>query len=609
MEKVRRLRKGTPVDSPPSNILVINLMRLGDLVQSRPVLRGLRAQYPEASIGLAVLDVFQEGAALLRSEVDRIVAFPSLPLTTALEQQGWPAAGRLLARWLKEAIKPRPQLAINLTPTLLAGLLARLSGAPHIRGLTVSRRREVVTWPAWASYALVASKVRQTNPFNVTDLFAKVAGLAPQGGGPAAMLPPEPQDVIARRQARLGLPAHTLLIGLLPGASQPERQWPPLHFAQVATRLAQELRCHFLIFGSARERALGEAIQRQLPPGAATLTAGETGTQDLAGWLAGLDLLITNDTGPMHLAAALGRPVLGIFLATARVWDTGPAGAGHVMVQPLTSCHPCPRPCTLRRCHQDLSPSVVAALAREMLTRGKLPGRGESPGWERTQAYLSVLDPAGWQQAVPLVRRPLTREDLWRWTHRLLWEELLEEPAPTDALKPWLANVVQEYYLPPSDSLGLAASWEALAAVERLALQGAGQAEEIGRLACAAGRSPRARSLILAHLVEINAIDQELRRRSVEFPEVAALVEFFFLDQRVREDQDFLSLASDLRCAYQLLARAGRLCRQSAAWLARQAGIDGNRPEAARREASRWHKTTNIRADTARTEVKRCSSP
>ena len=91
------------------DILVINLMRLGDLIQTTPVLRCLRRRYPDGRITLAVKDIFLEAAKLLPG-VDRLLAFPSVNLAMLLDQEvGWPAAAGQLGEWLTSESPPIPR--------------------------------------------------------------------------------------------------------------------------------------------------------------------------------------------------------------------------------------------------------------------------------------------------------------------------------------------------------------------------------------------------------------------------------------------------------------------------------------------------------------------
>lgn len=534
------------------DILVLNLMRLGDLIQSTPVLRGLRARYPEARITLLAMDLFEAAARLLPG-VDRLLLFPGTALAPVLEREGWPAGVRQLADWVREHLGPSPELIVNLTPTLMAGLLARLGGANQIQGLWLSADRELATSPPWASYSLVASKARQANPFNVVDLFVRTAGLLPDGLGLALKVPGQP---VSSR------PGGTFRVGLCPGASRPERQWPPENFARTARLLLTRVPCHFFIFGSAGERPLGEALLRLLPPGTGTLLAGETDLPGLAEQLAGLDLLLTNDTGPMHLAAAVGTPVVALFLASARVQDTGPAGRGHAVLEPHLPCHPCLRPCTHLRCHAAISPEAVAQVAGEILTGRKIALRDATGPWERVRLYHTALDPGSHQAALPALRRPLSRRDFWLWVHRLAWEEFLTGPL-SPRLAEWLTALLPERYLPPEPSLNLR---ESMAALEELTLLSRRGAETAARLLL---RTPNAPRLTLAGaLSTFTAVDQGLRRLAAAFPELAAPVAFFFQDQRLAADREVPALARELSRAYHRLARLGELCREAAVRLA-----------------------------------------
>jgi hypothetical protein len=104
----------------------------------------------------------------------------------------------------------------------------------------------------------------------------------------------------------------------------------------------------------------------------------ETSLPELGALLANTRLLVTNDTGTMHLAAGLGVPILAVFLATAQPWDTGPYLAGSCSLEPRLSCHPCAfgKACPdNERCRTHISPATVAKLALTHLSAGAwMPG-------------------------------------------------------------------------------------------------------------------------------------------------------------------------------------------------------------------------------------------
>jgi ADP-heptose:LPS heptosyltransferase len=539
------------------DILVINLMRLGDLIQTTPVLRCLRSQHPDSRVTLIVKDLFQEPARLLPG-VDRLLQFPSVNLAMLLDQEGgWPEAARRLADWLRESFPRPPELVVNLTPNPLGSVLALATGGRDIRGMAAYRSWELGTRPDWASYALVVSRARQANPFNLVDLFLREGGLAPDGRGLEVTVPPAAKAEAEALCQGLKLPADTRLVGLFPGASRPERCWPTALFARTGSMLLKNRACHFFLLGSAKETTLGEAIARAMPPGSTTSLLGRTSPAVLAACLQGLDLLITNDTGPMHLAAAVDTPTLALFLASARVQDTGPVGRGHVIMEPRLDCHPCLAPCPQPRCHQAITPEAVAFWAVKLLNQEALLPVDEAQGQDTVRAYLSSTDPQGYHAYLPLIRRPLGPQDFWLWVHRMVWGQVLDGATFSMApLQIWLEETLRRHYLPPREDPGLRSGLSCLEDLCQSARQGEKLAEEILLLADSCQTSM---VRVLQKIEALDGVDRSLQRMGVGFPELAALVEFFFLDQRDKQGNEIRPLALDLKAAYARLRRLGEL--------------------------------------------------
>jgi ADP-heptose:LPS heptosyltransferase len=539
------------------DILVINLMRLGDLIQTTPVLRCLRSQHPGSRVTLIVKDLFQEPARLLPG-VDRLLQFPSVNLAMLLDQEGgWPEAARRLADWLRESFPKPPDLVVNLTPNPLGSVLALATGGREIRGMAAYRSWELGTRPDWASYALVVSRARQANPFNLVDLFLREGGLAPDGRGLEVTVPPAAKAEAAALCQGLNLPAGSKLVGLFPGASRPERCWPAALFARTGRMLLKNRACHFILLGSPKETTLGEAIAQGMPPGSTTSLLGGTSPAVLAACLQGLDLLITNDTGPMHLAAAVDTPTLALFLASARVQDTGPVGRGHVIIEPRLDCHPCLAPCPQPRCHQAITPEAVAFWAVKLLNQEALLPVEEALDQDTVRAYLSSTDPQGYHAYLPLIRRPLGRRDFWVWVHRLVWGQVLDGATFSVApLQIWLEETLRRHYLPPREDPGLRSGLSCLEDLCQSARQGEKLAEEILLLADSCQTSM---VRVLQKIEALDGIDRGLQRMGAGFPELAALVEFFFLDQRDKQGNEIRPLAQELKAAYARLGRLGEL--------------------------------------------------
>src|ERR1039458_9117265 len=138
----------------------------------------------------------------------------------------------------------------------------------------------------------------------------------------------------------LGLSGPRFLVGLHPGASfGPAKRWMPERFAALADRLISALDADVVIFGSAAERPLVEQIACTMEH-TPTVVAGETSLRQLMALMARCRLMVTNDSGPMHLAAALRVPLVAIFGSTDER-ATGPVGARIQIVKHQVECSPC----------------------------------------------------------------------------------------------------------------------------------------------------------------------------------------------------------------------------------------------------------------------------
>ena len=147
-----------------------------------------------------------------------------------------------MGEWLRESFPRPPDVVVNLTPNSLGGILAYATGAREIRGMAAYRTWELGTRPDWASYALVVSRARQANPFNLVDLFLREGGLTPDGRGLELAVPPEAEAEVKEFWQGLQVPPGTKLVGLFPGASKPERCWPTDRFVRTDADFWEEVR-------------------------------------------------------------------------------------------------------------------------------------------------------------------------------------------------------------------------------------------------------------------------------------------------------------------------------------------------------------------------------
>ncbi len=395
------------------NVLVMNLTRLGDLLQSQPAIAGLAAQGHR--ISLACLENFAPAAALMQG-LDAVLPFPGARILSRLDAN-WRQALAAHQEALQAARGEHPpDLVINLTPSGPARLLAMGLKPCEVRGFALDEYGFNADSGSWAAFLLLASTTRGASPFNVVDLFRRIAGLsgAPGGnggnddnGGFGLRGPTAQEKSAALANVHELCPqaaASRGLVALQLGASEERRRWPVAYFAQLATRLAAEGYTPVLL-GTQSERPLAERLKALTPVPLADLM-GVTDLPGLAATLAGCALLVTNDTGTMHLAAGLGVPSVSIFLATAQPWDTGPYLPGCLCLEPdlgasTGDCHPCAfgQGCPHRQngseaCRWAIRPEGVATLALAMLT-GSLPESGAHLPCPGARVWRTVIGADG----------------------------------------------------------------------------------------------------------------------------------------------------------------------------------------------------------------------
>jgi heptosyltransferase-2 len=173
----------------------------------------------------------------------------------------------------------------------------------------------------------------------------------------------------AEKQLReLGLLDGRILIGINPGAAYGlAKCWHPDRFAELGRRLYERWKATALIFGREEERSMANRILKSLGSGGVDFT-GKTRLLQLAALLERCRLLVTNDTGTMHVASAVGTPVVAIFGSTDPV-ATGPWGDGHVVVRKEVPCSPCfKRVCpTDHRCMEQITVDEVEEVVGKKL--------------------------------------------------------------------------------------------------------------------------------------------------------------------------------------------------------------------------------------------------
>ena len=321
----------------PMRIVVRAPNWLGDVVLSLAALRDLRRNVPQARIEVLA----RPAVAALYGAVAEVDA--------VRESHGVRADARAIAGAF--------DLGVLLTNSFGSALTLRLAGVPERWGYATDGRGLLLT-----RRARVLPAVRGRS--QVYYYRAMLAGL----GLRVTAVP----ETALRARAEWLESADRLLgpgawVGINPGAAfGPAKRWPLSRFAAVGDRLARTTGAQVAILGGASERPSAEAVAAAMRHPARVL-AGQTSLADLVGVLARVRVLVTNDSGPMHVASALGTPVAAVFGPTDPS-ETAPVGRARLLSEPV-HCAPCGlRACPIdHRCMTRVAAERVAEAAEELL--------------------------------------------------------------------------------------------------------------------------------------------------------------------------------------------------------------------------------------------------
>ena len=286
----------------PRNILVIDFGQLGDVVLSLPALRAIRGRFPHAKITVAIGKpggeiVELSGYADDVLEVDRVGLRDGNKLVSI---------GRIF-KFVGQVRRQKYDFVIDLHSLSETNLLGFLSGAPR----RLYARRPGRSIDVLANFE--PRPEREAKTAHLVDRYLNV--IKPLGIKNASRVPvlktataanSAVETLLTKEKANSG----SLLVGIFPGAGNESRRWPLEHFAEVADHLIRNERVRVIVFAGPEERKFVPQMRSLFPKG--TIFLDKLTIPQLVSAQARLTLFISNDTGPVHTAAAVGTPVVVI---------------------------------------------------------------------------------------------------------------------------------------------------------------------------------------------------------------------------------------------------------------------------------------------------------
>jgi heptosyltransferase I len=337
---------------PARNIAIIKPSALGDIVHSLPVLSAVRRRYPDARITWVLNRAYEP---LLHNHP---LLNATLSFDRGLSKAGVVKAISIYGGFLAELGRRRFDLVLDLQGLLRSGVMCLASGARRRVGLSSSR--EGARW-----FYTDVVRVANFDAMHAVDRYWLIAEALGAGRGPKEFLLPIKQETAAwARQQLLGAPRPWLAAAI--GSRWMTKRWPPGHFATLLRQAQSRFGGTAIFLGTAEEKELAAHTARLLS-GPSTDLCGQTTLLQLVAVLAEADVVLANDSGPLHLAAALGRPVIAPYTCT-QIRLNGPYGAEAGAIETKVYCQGSYlKRCARLDCMSELTPDRFWPILQETL--------------------------------------------------------------------------------------------------------------------------------------------------------------------------------------------------------------------------------------------------
>jgi lipopolysaccharide heptosyltransferase II len=330
-------KAGTSKVEEHASILLLRLERVGDLLMTLDAIGAVRALRPHASVDL-VVGAWNEPVARMIPGVDRIETLSVPWLARGADSLSMGALAAQAWNWRSR----RYDLAINFEGDIRSNVMLGLSGAARRVGFPMAGGGPMLTDAVRFDPSI---HTRSSSLRLVERAFDLASGTLedhrPAAGSRRLLVP---KDARERAAALLtSAPPGPPIVIIHGGGGREIKQWNLERFANVAARLSRAFRATVVLSGGDEDRAVVDTLKRHMGPDASCVDlCGRVDLETLAAVLDRASLLITGDTGPMHLAAALDVPLVAVFgPSDPRRW--GPASARAHVVRADLPCSPCNR--------------------------------------------------------------------------------------------------------------------------------------------------------------------------------------------------------------------------------------------------------------------------
>ena len=384
-------------------IIIINLTRMGDLIQTIGLINAINKRYPKATIDILVMKGFSKIVNHM-SHINHIYCLDEgilNPNITHNKQIGIDEISSVI----DSINKNNYDLLYNPIVSQQSALLAFLVEAKKKLGFLITKKKEQKITSDFISFQLANMHKIGDFSFNLVDIFAgMVSGSSP------------PYNISFKNPASL-IKTEEYTIGFHIGASQSNKAWDIKYYHKVILELLKENKYQIILFGGYKEKdykSYFDSIKHEKFHN----TIGDYNIDELIEAIGKIDLMVTNDTGPMHIAVALDKPIIDISLGPVSKWETGPYNDKSIIIHSKLGCYPCDfnYNCKHWNCHHDITADIVLSAIKLI----------QQPDIELTSNYNSFLsktyfDEFGFHSVKPIKDKELSVREVIFTIKRYIW--------------------------------------------------------------------------------------------------------------------------------------------------------------------------------------------
>lgn len=337
------------------NILIVKLSAIGDVIHTLPALNAIRKQYPEAHITWLIEE---EASSIIEGHraLDQILVSKRKKWAKEFISASWWHALKEAYAFIKQLRNTRYDLIFDFHGLLKSGILIWLAKGNRKIGYGRGMAHQE------CSYLFLNERIPSVSMENhaliINMMMLKAIGI--QTDEITYDMPVSSAD---HRAAELLLEQHGIrpsepVAAINPVAKWETKLWSNRSFSELADRMIEQFNARIIFTGSSSDRKVITEIISNMKHSAHDFS-GQTPLKTLAALYTKIDFLVSTDTGPMHICAAMGTPVVALFGPTAP-WRTGPFGPIHKVIRADLKCSPCfKRACDTRECMNQISVEMV----------------------------------------------------------------------------------------------------------------------------------------------------------------------------------------------------------------------------------------------------------